>query len=315
MMSVSVVIPVGPGHETLAHRAMASAEAQTVQCETILVQDSDGHGAGWARNRGVEQASGDLLVFLDADDELAPEFVEESLLLFAETGRYVYTDWIWVSGGVEDPRQTPEYSLQTLFQRAFFHAVTTLLPRPWFTHIGGFNERLPTWEDVDLYYRLAQVGACGVRLPLPLLRYYADDGNRRWIGYQNRQTLWRAVRETYKESVVACSGCAKNRLPVPPSPFGAQAALPGSAGPFGPESPEAVEIEFTRRGAVAFTGLATRTRYPRSSAGDRLYVHRDDAVAEVNRLGGAYFRTLALPDRDVVAQVEAIRKRVAGVLS
>lgn len=97
---ISVIIPVGPGHEKLVISALDSLEAQHFRnWEAIVVWDSDytvgslgieteaveqllsaypyirfvstsKKGAGFARNRGVDIARAPFLLFLDADDEL-----------------------------------------------------------------------------------------------------------------------------------------------------------------------------------------------------------------------------------------------------
>lgn len=114
---VSVIIPVGPGHETDVINAIDSLEAQTVrQWECIVVWDSPNiemlemhklnypfvkwletggeKGAGYARNRGAEIARAELVDFLDADDWFYPEMLERKLSEYATNGGdvAVYTD-------------------------------------------------------------------------------------------------------------------------------------------------------------------------------------------------------------------------------
>lgn len=300
-MLASIVIPVGPGHERLARRAMQSAEAQTVFCEVVLAPDPEGRGAGWARNQGAARATGELLVFLDADDELLPTFVETCLKNFAVTGRYMYTDWVLAEHGHRQVMRTPYYNPGDLLQRGFFHAVTTLLPRPFFEAVGGFDESLPAWEDNDLYYRLAVRGFCGQRVPAPLLVYHADVGKRRLVGHQRFTELTEEMTRRYgKAKAMGCCGKKYQPVNVP--------ALQGVI----PE--DWVEVQLVRRGAIAPNGLATGTRYDRASYGSRFWAHPADVAAEHQRRGGPWYTALPLPDRDVAAQVEAIRARVAGVL-
>jgi len=125
---VSVVIPVGPGHEKDVINALDSLESQTFRnWEAIIVwdckeqpeihrafpfvrhvivhgsdYDEEGYetitsvGAGAARNRGVELARAPFLLFLDADDWLYPKAIEKMLLAYSEEGQQVgvYSDYV-----------------------------------------------------------------------------------------------------------------------------------------------------------------------------------------------------------------------------
>lgn len=61
--------------ETLP-RTLRSLEvaAQGLDVETIVVDDEAGNGLPWARNRGLERATGDCVFFVDADDTVEPGF-------------------------------------------------------------------------------------------------------------------------------------------------------------------------------------------------------------------------------------------------
>lgn len=113
---LSIVIPVGPGHEGDLRTALDSIEAQHFRdWETIAVLDTgneyypdlykayphvkwgitDGkRGAGYARNQGAEMAKGKFLFFLDADDFLnpaEPHALGEMIAKFWETGNGIYS--------------------------------------------------------------------------------------------------------------------------------------------------------------------------------------------------------------------------------
>ena len=110
---VSIVIPVGNGHEQEVFNALDSVESQTFRnWEVVIAWDSEAEhdftaypyvkivetggkkGAGYARNRGAEKARAPFLVFLDADDQLAPGFLDKTLNVFRDNKSIVYTDYI-----------------------------------------------------------------------------------------------------------------------------------------------------------------------------------------------------------------------------
>ena len=70
MPSFSVVVPTrGDRDLTSFHQALKSQSLPLH--EVIVVPDPEGKGPSWARNRGIEKASGELIGFLD-DDCLPP---------------------------------------------------------------------------------------------------------------------------------------------------------------------------------------------------------------------------------------------------
>lgn len=115
---VSVIIPIGEGHEKKVIDALDSLEAQTFRYwEVIVYWDSpDPHlvpdilkvypyvkilggygeivGPGVARNKAIEESKAPFIAFLDSDDYYAPLFLEQCFEAFEQYGSIIYTDFI-----------------------------------------------------------------------------------------------------------------------------------------------------------------------------------------------------------------------------
>ena len=62
------------------------AAAAGLDVETVVVEDVDGRGPSWARNRGLDRASGDVVFFCDADDAVRPGFFRRPMEAIGRTG-------------------------------------------------------------------------------------------------------------------------------------------------------------------------------------------------------------------------------------
>lgn len=179
MTEITVCIPVGPGHDDLAQRAIQSVEGQTTHCALSVVWDADGKGAGWARNRALEQVYTPYVLFLDADDWLVPDAAARFLAAAqAHPNRYVYCDY-YQGGRVHEE---PDCVYCPPFRTMQGHTITALLPTDWVRAVGGFDESLPAIEDTDFWLKLRYVGRHdGHHLPRPLFHYSSDGWRSRQI--------------------------------------------------------------------------------------------------------------------------------------
>jgi glycosyltransferase involved in cell wall biosynthesis len=101
------VTVVTPFHEQrrangMLERCAASVRAQTVPVQHILAEDVHRMGASVTRSHGLALVETEWTAFLDSDDEMDPDHVEQLLACAASSGAdYVYP-WFRVAGG-SDP--------------------------------------------------------------------------------------------------------------------------------------------------------------------------------------------------------------------
>ena len=185
--TVSVVVPAYNAEPTLAE-ALASALGQTVPPHEVIVVDdgsTDGTaavaesfapgvvlvrqenaGAGPARNRGVERATGDFFAFLDADDLWEPEKLELQLAAFdANPGLEVVFGYVreFVSPDL-DPAAAARLRPRLEPLPGHF-AGTMVVRRRTFARVGPFPESRALSETLDWILRAREAGVRESTIP------------------------------------------------------------------------------------------------------------------------------------------------------
>lgn len=166
-------------------RALPSAEGQPAQ---ILV--SHGETLAEVRNRLASVANGDYLVFLDADDELSPGYVEAILRGSADLRspaiQYIYPDY----------EEKPKLLIPKNLRRGNYLPVGTAIRRELFMEVGGFRD-LRAWEDWDLFVRLYLRGATIEQIPEAVYRAYWSPTGRNNLTQQQAVNLMRRLRRDH----------------------------------------------------------------------------------------------------------------------
>jgi len=154
------------------------AHVQAVRDLRVRLLHVKAGGASAARNAGIAAAHGRRLLFLDADDWVAPTHLERLLgrLEATPTATASYCGYCRVMPDGSIGPAVWRADIEAAPMQAFAHRPGTaihavLVDRDAVRSVGSFDPALRTCEDWDLWQRLAFAGAGFVGLPEPLAFY------------------------------------------------------------------------------------------------------------------------------------------------
>lgn len=203
-MNVSIVIATH-GDPAWSEAAWSIAYPSTVNQTTPAFEVIPDHFMGGtlaeARNRAAESASGEWLGFLDADDALAPDYVEQMQrawfpishdgidVLLVPAVQYVE------NGRCVGEPEIPSWGRPLIEINCA--VIGTLIPRELFFDVGGFRE-LPMYEDWDLWLRCVVAGARLVPVPDAVYCAHRSPAGRNSSGREQATAAYWQIRREHE---------------------------------------------------------------------------------------------------------------------
>lgn len=121
-------------------------------------------GPSSARNRGIEEAKGDCIAFIDADDIWSPDYLNEMVDLMTSFPDAVIWgfNYSMIQDGQVKNSNVKEYrgyvSEKWDSFPFFYFTSSTCCRRATLIELGGFDERMVYGEDIDMWFRLLLSG-------------------------------------------------------------------------------------------------------------------------------------------------------------
>jgi glycosyltransferase involved in cell wall biosynthesis len=154
----AIVVDDGSTDATLEIASRCEAREPRIR---VLSRNREPKGAAACRNIGLAAARGDYVIFLDSDDMLAPDCLKQRTRVMSENSGADFavfqglifktkpgdTDFAWnVVNGETD-------LCRFLRGDAVWQTAGPIWKKSALQRLGGFDEQLSVWQDVDLHVR------------------------------------------------------------------------------------------------------------------------------------------------------------------
>lgn len=174
----------------------------------IILIEQQNKGPYPARNRGIREARGEFVAFLDADDYWSPDFLTKMHKALTDANAALaYCGWQNVGEGAPGgqpyiPPKYEEYDIVKAFLKGCpwpIHAA--LVRRDIIEKLGGFSERYQTSMDYDLWIRLSSITQNILLVPAVLSFYrWHDAGQISSIKWRQVLNSWNVRRDFIRDN-------------------------------------------------------------------------------------------------------------------
>lgn len=162
-----IVIVDDGSTDAATHQALDACQAARLR-----VIREEHRGLPTARNTGIAAACGEYILPLDADDRMAPTYLEQAVAVLdrrPEVGIvYCQAEFFGAQSG---PWQLPPFSLQEMLLHNVVFASAMFRKADW-QAVGGYKPSMKYgWEDWEFWLSLLELGRQAYCLPRPLFFY------------------------------------------------------------------------------------------------------------------------------------------------
>lgn len=190
-MTITVIIAsFGDLHWERLGRMRALASTVDQGFDEVIVKHEEEMTLAEVRNAAAHEATGDYLLFLDADDVIAPGYLAAMRAALAEqpAGEYLLTPAIQYGAGkvFSPPRFWPECEIET----GNWMVVGTLVPRRVFLFVQGWDE-YELYEDWALWAKCVLEGLTIVKVPDAHYMVYVTANSRNRGKPRKTYLYWR----------------------------------------------------------------------------------------------------------------------------
>lgn len=161
-----------------------------LQSSQIKIIRQDNQGVAVARNTAIKHATGDYLVFLDADDLISPNYLEKIIAVFTnKPDTSMVACYVQEFGRSQNKVKIKHFDIEDFYYRNGLFPSIIALKRADFIQVGGYNPLLKVCEDWDLYLKIAMHNPNVHIIPEYLFYYRKHDNGSSLTDLMSRDKL------------------------------------------------------------------------------------------------------------------------------
>lgn len=149
--------------KNIKYKIYVYCSASSLEDKIIYIKLLKNHGVSKARNIGIKLSKGELISFLDSDDEWLPDKLEKQVSSFNNTNfKLCHSDEIWIRNNkqvnqMKKHQKYGGYIYEKCLPLCVISPSAVIINRTVFDSIGYFDESLKICEDYDLWLRICSV--------------------------------------------------------------------------------------------------------------------------------------------------------------
>lgn len=176
--------------------------------QTIRYIYQENKGPAAARNRGIKEAKGEYIAFLDSDDIWLPEKLELQIRCFLDNNPlgFIYTGYYAIdeSREVLGMGNIKNFLKKEVFKKLFLKNVistasTVMVKKECFDVVGLFDENLAVAEDWDMWWRIIKKYDFYC-LSKPLVKVRIRKGSQSYYGWRNLENELKFLNKLFSDN-------------------------------------------------------------------------------------------------------------------
>lgn len=162
-------------------------------------------GATFARQKGLENASGKYVVFFDSDDEMLPDLIHEAIEKFDLHPDAEIVCWRCKINLLDGRTVVPPFDCTKPLENHLIHTLLRpqgyMVKRELIINAGGWKKDLPVWNDFEMGFRILMTYPKIIAIEKVLALINAQADSITGTDFSHKQGQWeKSIYEVRKEN-------------------------------------------------------------------------------------------------------------------